>query len=110
MISQPPKLLTPTVSKLLIPIVLPYTGNHAIQIRQQLNKLFSSAYPQIQLRMIFKPICRLSNFFHFKDRIPQELRSHIVYQFTCQCCNALYLAKHADIYTHKSLNIAEFRL
>jgi hypothetical protein len=49
---------------------LPYTGNHAIQIRQQLHKLFSSAFPQVQLRVIFKPICRLSNFFHFKDRIP----------------------------------------
>ena len=84
MISQLPKLLTPTVSKLLIPIVLPYTGNHAIQICQQLNKLFSSVYPQIQLRVIFKPICRLSNFFHFKDRIPLELRSHVVNQFTCQ--------------------------
>ena len=43
--------------------------------------------------MIFKPICRLSNFFHFKVRIPLELRSHVVYQFTCQCCNALYLGK-----------------
>ena len=63
MISPPPKLLTPTVSKLLVPIVLPYTGNHAIQIRQQLNKLISSAYPRIHYAMIFKPICRLSIFF-----------------------------------------------
>jgi hypothetical protein len=93
MISPPLKVQTPTVSKLLIPIVLPYTGNHAIQIRQQLHKLFSSAFPQVQLCVIFKPICRLSNFFHFKDRIPLNLRSHVVYQFECQCCNALYLGK-----------------
>jgi hypothetical protein len=50
-------------------------------------------YPQVQLRLIFKPICRLSNFFHFKDRIPLNLRSHVVYQFECQCGNALYLGK-----------------
>jgi hypothetical protein len=93
MISPPLKVQTPTVSKLLIPIVLPYTGNHGIQIRQQLHKLFSSAFPQVQLRVIFTPICRLSNFFHFKDRIPLNLRSHVVYQFECQCCNALYLGK-----------------
>jgi hypothetical protein len=43
MISPPLKVQTPTVSKLLIPIVLPYTGNHAIQICQQLHKLFSSS-------------------------------------------------------------------
>jgi hypothetical protein len=29
MISPPPKVQTTTVSKLLIPIVLPYMGNHA---------------------------------------------------------------------------------
>ena len=92
----------PMVSKLLIPIVLPYTGNHAIQIHQQLHKLFSSAYPQVQLYVIFKPICRLSNF---KDRIPLNLRSHVVYQFECQCCNALYLGKtcrhlHTQISEH----------
>jgi hypothetical protein len=28
-ISPPPKVQTPTVSKFLIPLVLPYTGNHA---------------------------------------------------------------------------------
>ena len=74
MISPPLKVQTPTVSKLLIPIVLPCTGNHANQIRQQLHKLFSSVFPQVQLRVIFKPICRLSNFFHFKYRIPLNLR------------------------------------
>jgi hypothetical protein len=104
-----PKVPTLTVSKLLIPVVLPYTGNHAIQIRQQLNKLFSSAYPHIQLRVIFKPICRLSNFFHFKDRIPLNLRSHVVYQFKCQCCNALYLGKtcrhlHTRISEHRGIS------
>jgi hypothetical protein len=49
MISPPLKVQTPTVSKFLIPIVLPYTENHAIEIRQQLHKLFSSAFPQVQL-------------------------------------------------------------
>lgn len=94
---------------MLIPIVLPYTGNHAIQIRQQLNKLFSSTFSHIQLRVIFKPTCRLSNFFHFKDRIPLNLRSHVVYQFTCQCCNALYLGKtcrhlHTRISEHRGVS------
>ena len=29
----------------------------------------------------------------FKDRIPIALRSHVVYQFTCQCCSALYVGQ-----------------
>ena len=54
---------------------------------------YTNCFPQVQLCVIFKPICHLSNFFHFKDRIPLNLRSHVVYQFECQCCNALYLGK-----------------
>ena len=33
----------------------------------------------------------LSNFFPFKDKIPGELRSHVVYLYKCQCCSALYV-------------------
>ena len=95
MISPPLKVQTPTVSKLLIPIVLPYTGNHAIQIRQHAitQIVFLGFSSSTTIRVIFKPTCRLSNIFHFKDRIPLNLRSHVVYQFECQCCNALYLGK-----------------
>ena len=80
-----PSTKASTVSKLKIFLVLPFTGNHSLQIRQQLNKLISSAYPQINLRIIFRPACRITNFFRFKDRVPLSLRSHVVYKFTCQC-------------------------
>ena len=36
---------------------------HSIQIRKQIIKLFSPAYPHIQLRCIFRPVQRLSSFF-----------------------------------------------
>ena len=39
-----------------------YTGLHSIQIRKQIIKLFSSAYPHIQLRCIFRPVQILSFF------------------------------------------------
>jgi hypothetical protein len=41
----------------------------------------------------FHPSCRLSSFFPFKDRIPITLRSHVVYQFMCQCCSTLYVGQ-----------------
>ena len=41
-----------------------YTGLHSIQIRKQI-KLFSSAYPHIQIRFVFQPIRRWSSFFRF---------------------------------------------
>ena len=72
---------------------LPHTGLHSIQIRKQIIKLFSSAYPYIQLRCIFRPVQRLLSFFRFKDRIPLALRSRVVYKFKCQCCDALYFGE-----------------
>ena len=52
-----------TAPKYLLSFLLPFTGNHALQIRQQLIKLMLSAYPHINLRIIFRPTFRLPNFF-----------------------------------------------
>jgi hypothetical protein len=41
----------------------------------------------------FRPSCRFSNVFPSKDKISIALRSHVVYQFTCQCCSALYVGQ-----------------
>ena len=86
----PTELIAP---KRVVIFSLPYTGLHSIQIRKQIIKLFSSAYPHIQLRCIFRPVQRLSSFFQFKDRIPLGLRSRVVYKFKCQCCDALYFGE-----------------
>ena len=95
--------------KYLVSFLLPFTGNHAFQIRQQLTKLMSSAYPHINLRIIFRPTFRLSNFLLFKDRIPMKLRSCIVYKFQCQRRDALYLGEtcrqlHVRISDHMGIS------
>ena len=77
----------------IVLFMLPFLGVHFSQIRNQINKLFSSAYPHIQIRCIFRPVQRLSAFFWFKDRIHLFLRSRIVYKYKCQCCNALYVSE-----------------
>jgi hypothetical protein len=58
---------------------LPYTGTHSLQIRTQIQRLCSSAFPHISIRIVFRPTLRLSNFFMFKDKIPDALRSCVVY-------------------------------
>ena len=60
---------------------LPFTGQHSLQIRQQLVKLFASAFPQIQLRVAFKPTQRLSSLFRCKDQIPFALLSRVVHKY-----------------------------
>ena len=60
----------PSEPNWIVLFMLPFLGVHSSQIRNQINKLFSSAYPHIQIRCIFRPMQRLSAFFRFKDRIP----------------------------------------
>ncbi len=88
-----PKLLVHSCSKKTLYFCPPYTGQHGLQLRTQLRKLLSSAYPHISIRFVFRPTCRLSDFFPFKDRIPFALRSHVVYKYKCQCCGALYVGQ-----------------
>ena len=70
----------------------------------------SSAYPHISLRIVFRPVNRISSFFHFKDRIPMRLRSNVVYKFTCQSCHALYIGKTCqNLHTSVCEHIWAFR-
>ena len=43
--------------------------------------------------MILKSTNHLSLLFRFKDVIPKELRSHLVYKCLCSSCNATYYGK-----------------
>ena len=84
-----------TVPKKVLYFSLPFTGCHSLQIRTQILKLCSSAYPHIRIRFVFQPGKRLAHLFNFKDRIPKALRSCVVYSYTCQCCSALYVGQTA---------------
>ena len=57
-----PPVKQSSAPKYLLSFLLPFTGYHALQIRQQLTKLMSSAYPHISICIIFRPTFRLSNF------------------------------------------------
>ena len=84
-LSKSPKI--PTVPKCIICFLLPFTGQHFVQIRSQLKRLLTSAYPHIELRFIARPSTGLFHFFSFKYRVLLRLRSH-VYFFTCRSCRA----------------------
>ena len=52
----------------------------------------------------------MSNFFKFKDRIPESLQSHLVYKIQCAECNLCYiglLERHFKVrsYDHMGLSI-----
>ena len=107
-----PASTTTSVPKRIIFFTLPFTSQHSLQICEQIAKLFASAFPQIQLQVIFKPVWSLLSFFlHFKDQISLALRSPVVYKFKCQLCESLYIGEtichlhaHVSAYTGKPIS------
>ena len=63
------------------------------ELKVKLNKTFKQLLPACDLRVIFKVSLRMKNYFNFKDKIKQELRYLLVYNFKCNRCNAEYIGK-----------------
>ena len=80
------------ILKRVIYFSMPFMGKHCLQIRPQLTKRLS-CFPQVELQVIFKSNKGLSSFFWFMDSIPKLMRSHVIYQYSCRCCEASYLGQ-----------------
>ena len=82
-----------TEPKKEIRICLPFLGKQSFELKKKLGKLVSTHFPQCKLQVIFNSNNRLRNFFNFKDKIPLRCRSHLLYKYTCDGCNAIYIGK-----------------
>ena len=89
-----PKSPVYTVSKRVLRICLPYLGKESLKIRGNLLKLAKTYFPSsCKLQIIFSAQNRLGNYFSFKDKIPLNCRSFILYKFVCNKCNLVYYGK-----------------
>ena len=95
-----PKKNLINVPKKDVLIVLPFLGQFFLNLRSRLYNCFNKTLPQCNIKVIFQSKKRLSNLFRFKDSIPKELRSHIVYKFLCSNCNITYYGE-----TERHLNV-----
>ena len=95
-----PKRILITVPKKDVLIVLPFLGKFSLNLRSRLYNCFNKMLPQCNIKVIFQSKNRLSNLFRFKDSIPKELCSHIVYKFLCSNCNITYYGE-----TERHLNV-----
>ena len=62
-------------------------------LKRKLQTSIRNSLPQCNIKVILKSTNHLSSLFRFKDVIPKELRSHLVYKFSCSSCNATYYGK-----------------
>ena len=74
----------------IITLFLPYLGESSLKLKRAITKHIKNNIPNQPVRVIFSSKRRLSNFFRFKDVIPKNLQSHLVYKINCAKCNLCY--------------------
>ena len=89
-VNSTPKTKDSTEEKPSLTICLPYLGTLSLKMKTQIQKYVKSNIPNCHLRIVFSSKRRLSNFFKFKDCIPKQLNSHLVYKIKCAECNLCY--------------------
>ena len=90
-----PVLVAP---KKLIYASLSYIGEDSKSLQADLQKLFQKFFPQIDFKMIFTNKFTLGSYFNHKDKIPQDLHSGIIYNYSCAECTAGYLGSTIRAY------------
>ena len=68
-------------------LVLSYLEPLSLQTTTKLRKSLRDVLNFSKLQIAFKSQSKLANASHFKDRIPKELTSTVVYKFQCGLYN-----------------------
>ena len=72
---------------------LPYIGNLSHHIKNTLSKLCKEFCKEnFNIKLVFESL-KIKNYFSYKDPIPDDLKSFLVYKFTCASCNSSYISE-----------------
>ena len=70
---------------------LPYIGNLSHHIKINLSKLCKEFCKEnFNFKLVFNSF-KVKNYFSYKDPIPNDLKSFLVYKFTCPGCSSSYI-------------------
>ena len=75
-------------------------------LNKDIQDLIRRFYPQINLNIIFRNDFSIQNFFPYKDKVPVNILSNIVYKFKCEQCDATY---YGETKRHLQTRIAEHK-
>ena len=88
-----PKKIVQSVAKKQLFISLEYLGNQSLLIKKSLQKVINQQIPFCKINVVFSSNNKLKSFFSFKDKIPNNLKSRVLYKFKCSNCNITYIGK-----------------
>ena len=83
---------------------LPYIGNLSHHSKNKLSKLCKEFCKEnLNIKLVFNSF-KIKNYFSYKDPIPDDLKSFLVYKFTCARCSSGYTG---EPYRHFKTRIQE---
>jgi hypothetical protein len=82
-------------------IGLPYLGKSTDSLRHNIKQICKRFIPNKEVIVFYKPGCRVSNFFRLKDATPLEMRSGVVYEYTCGTCHCTYVGQTTRHLRHR---------
>ena len=72
---------------------LPYIGSLSRYIKEKLLKLCKEFYKEnFNIKLVFNSF-KIKSYFSYKDPIPDNLKSFLVYKFTCACFSPSYIGE-----------------
>ena len=72
---------------------LPYIGNLTRHIKNKLSKLCKEFCKEnFNIKLVFN-LFKIKNYFAYKDPFPNDLKSFLVYKFTCASCSSSYIGE-----------------
>ena len=83
---QHPTPTVPTVEKRKVYASIGYYGKISESLKAEINKLIETVYPQVDFRLCLVNGFTINSMFSFKDSLPIELRSSIIYKYSCAHC------------------------
>ena len=82
-------------------IGLPFLGKSTDGLRRSIKAICKQFIPNKDVIIYFKPGRRVANFFRLKDVTPLELRSCVVYEYTCAECHSSYIGQTSRHLRHR---------
>ena len=98
-----------TVEKKTFILSLPYLGDISLQTGTKLRKSLKSILNCCKLQIVFKSQRKLAHVFRFKDCLPFDLVSGMVYKYMCGRCNSSYYGetdRHLKVRSREHIGIS----
>ena len=80
-----------TCEKKKIYFSMPYFGEQSVEMIKELRRTLSGFYPHLSFHFVQVNKQTIGSLFSYKDRLPNELKSSLIYKYSCASCNASYI-------------------